>query len=352
MVMVAANNNNNNKRPSCDVRLLRTVAIAVILLLCHVQMKVTRQFASQPARGKSPPGQGGGPSAAPAPDAASTACRPPRDVSRQSTVAVRLPLRDETQRDNSKYDACLQYECARGDRCRDGAAPARYDGDDPPCCLHVLRDMAAAFEAAMCELGLEYFAAYGMLIGLIRQDQLIPWTADNDYVVTEQTLAAMLDLSPEEQAVFADRGLAVFFDNYFYRICITPAFAGGALTRWRRESHEWYPLAHPYADIFFAREQELRDDHNSSLGMHLVDQLGCAHPLTYFRPAQRRGVYGNAFRVSVPARAEEVVARVYGRDWRVPDKQKRPHGDWDFRAKSGFCSEEEWRYPPLDKVSF
>jgi hypothetical protein len=36
----------------------------------------------------------------------------------------------------------------------------------------------------MCYLGLEYLPAFGMLLGLARSDRLIPWTSDNDYMVS------------------------------------------------------------------------------------------------------------------------------------------------------------------------
>jgi len=109
---------------------------------------------------------------------------------------------------------CLKFECDQDiDRC-DTMEPTNYD--DPsskPCCVHILRDMAKAFDDAMCELGLEYYASYGMLLGLIRADKLIPWTSDNDYIITKQTISALLALSEEEKQVFTKHGISFFFDN-------------------------------------------------------------------------------------------------------------------------------------------
>ena len=117
---------------------------------------------------------------------------------------------NESEWDNN----CLKFECDRDiDRC-DTMEPTNYnDPSSKPCCVHVLRDMAKAFDDVMCELGLEYYASYGMLLGLIRADKLIPWTADNDYIVTKQTISALLALSEEEKQVFTKHGISFFFDN-------------------------------------------------------------------------------------------------------------------------------------------
>lgn len=238
-------------------------------------------------------------------------------------------------RSNYAYEQCLQYKCEREnyEQC-DTAIPTNYDGPDPPCCVHILRDMAKAFDDAMCELGFEYFASYGMLLGLVRSDRLVPWTSDNDFVITKQTMAGIMALTPEEKAVFDQHGISILFDNFYYRVCITPAFMEGKLaTSWVVEDdRRWYPLIYPYTDIFVAHEE---DD-------SIVDELGCAHPIDVFRPALHMGVYNNTFRVSVPHDAETILGRLYGPQWRTPDAKKAPHGDTKcdqyinpFKDKSG-----------------
>ena len=77
--------------------------------------------------------------------------------------------------------------------------------------------------------------------------------------------------------------------------------------------------------MFIAREEI--SNMNSSSTSVIVDQLGCAHPMESFRPAQRRGVYQNSFQVSMHNDAEKVLTRVYGPTWKIPDAEKRPHGD-------------------------
>ena len=136
------------------------------------------------------------------------------------------------RRSNDPYNQCLEYQCEREnyERC-DTSDPTNYDGPELPCCVHILRDMAKAFDNAMCELGFEFFASYGMLLGLVRSDRLIPWTSDNDIIIDKRTMAALTTLPPEEKAVFDKHGISFFFDNFYYRVCITPSSHRASLLR-------------------------------------------------------------------------------------------------------------------------
>lgn len=325
-------------------RSIRCALVALVFLLLHRETKILQRFAAsetaaaataqngsrttaKQSAGAAADGDGGG-SIGSQPQTQgheSERCAPPRDVSDMPASRVRYPAADESLgRQNSKYEACLRFECdwTDHDRCDAMTGPTTYDDPSgrPPCCVHILRDMARAFDDAMCSLGLEYFAMYGTLLGLVRNDRLIPWTSDNDYVATERTVAAMYE--PDAKEAFERRGLAFFFDNFYHRVCATPQFMGGALAaNWTKRSWEWYPMVHPYADVFVAREEEVNRTTT------VVDELGCAHPADDLRPAQRRGAYGNAFRVSAPRNAERVLERLYGTEWRVPDAKKSPHGD-------------------------
>jgi hypothetical protein len=121
----------------------------------------------------------------------------------------------------------------------------------------------------------------------------------------------MYDMSVEDKKVWDDHGLSFFFDNYYHRVCVTNKFMNGKLAKlWTTRSYEWYPLVYPYADIFIAKE--LSSNGNNSNMSVIKDELGCAHSMDSFRPAQRRGVYQNSFQVSMPNDAEKVLERVYG----------------------------------------
>merc|ERR1740139_1826390 len=113
-----------------------------------------------------------------------------RDLSNYTATVdgylTRLPSGNLTNTD------CLTFNCTTSESC-DNYLPTNYDGPDPPCCASVLRDMARIFDDTMCDLGLDYVAAMGTLLGLVRSDRLIPWTSDNDYLVPPNSMKAMVD---------------------------------------------------------------------------------------------------------------------------------------------------------------
>ncbi len=103
----------------------------------------------------------------------------------------------------------------------------------PPCCVDVLRRINRAFSAEMCELGLgapgsagDYAAIFGLLLGIARHNDVIPWSNDGDVVVLETTMAAMVELWDAGRS-----GLSLIRDG-IYRMCANENFLGGRLTRW------------------------------------------------------------------------------------------------------------------------
>ena len=80
----------------------------------------------------------------------------------------------------SRYEGCMRFTCANYTQphCQDNFAETDYKGDNPPCCSHVLRDMIRTIDDALFDgLGLEYFAGYGTLLGLVRNDHVLPWVS-------------------------------------------------------------------------------------------------------------------------------------------------------------------------------
>jgi UDP-sugar transporter A1/2/3 len=235
---------------------------------------------------------------------------------------------DEGSRE-SKWAHCLRFQCMNNQSLCDNFAPTNFAGPDPPCCVHILRDMAREFDRAMCHLGLEYFPAFGMLLGLTRADKLIPWTIDNDYIVTKQTLSAMEDLW--DSASHLNHGVGFHFDQ-IYRLCATPSFADGKLLRWKaNETKSWYANSvYPFADLFSLGEPN---------GTTLIDQRSCYYDASSLRPAVRRAVYNGTFYQNFPQNPDALLTEYFGSSWKVPDAKKKSHGgthcgrNRDFAAK-------------------
>ena len=229
----------------------------------------------------------------------------------------------------SLYQPCLRFQCSKDHTRCDTLEATNYDGPTPPCCVHILRDLAQAFDAMMCEFGLEYFVTYGMLLGLHRSDRLIPWTIDNDYIATRSTIQYLMTAKENsaQQAVFAKHGLYLVQDNFF-RVCPAHTFAGGQLAaKWTNTTSKgWYPLLHQYSDIFVADVD--------STGQHMLDELKCSHDLAD-HTLRRQAIYNGSFHVSFPNHPEAVVAGVYGTNWRTPDAKKSEHGNTKCIPKPG-----------------
>lgn len=84
---------------------------------------------------------------------------------------------------------CLFFRCSSDVDLCDNNAQTNYDGPDLPCCAHILRDAGKLFDEFMCKHGLDYWAAFGTLLGIQRSDRFIPWTLDSDYVLPSLSIA-------------------------------------------------------------------------------------------------------------------------------------------------------------------
>ena len=221
-----------------------------------------------------------------------------------------------------RYDGCLRYECSRHNTstCTDETlfADTNYDDpEQPPCYTHILRDMIQVVDTIMCDLELEYFAAYGTLLGMIRNNHVIPWTADNDVVVSFRVAE---ELYKNRVYIEEKYGLRVFNDFYL-RGCLTDKFKNGKLSKWNTTKYDesikksgnkgdW--VAHfPYVDFFYA-------EINPETGK-FTDERACEYNQDEYFPPKRIPVYNHSFYINVPQEPVTVLESVFGRSWKIPD---------------------------------
>jgi UDP-sugar transporter A1/2/3 len=238
-----------------------------------------------------------------------------RDLSNYTERSVR-PLRKNKGNHTVNFAHCLRFQCMRDASKCDNPLATNFDGPDPPCCVHILRDMAREFDRVMCYLGLEYLPAYGMLLGLVRSDRFIPWTSDNDYMVSTATMMAMLSLW--DSASHLEHGLSLVYHD-IDRMCASPSFANGKLLRWKANTTNKYILGgiNPYTDFYLG-------DFDSE-GM-FVDALKCAHNVSSLRPYERKAFYNGTLHQYFPSKPQNILTTVYGPDWKVPDPKAKRHG--------------------------
>jgi len=248
--------------------------------------------------------------------------------------------------------SCLIYECTSNSTECDTLEPTNYnhkgnttdndnDKQKPPCCIHILRDMAKVFDEEMSRLGLDYTAGFGTLLGLRRSDRLIPWTVDNDYIVESYQVGnAMVDLWNATKT-----GLAVLFQG-IPRMCATKDFANGQLVHWevasatnyKRETNlkdELWNQGYPYMDFYVGngRQSKPHDhgggtpDDGESSNVYFSEIRECLHLYDDVFPTKRVQVYGKSFGQNVPAHTDQVLADKYGEYWPIPNPRKSPHGE-------------------------
>jgi hypothetical protein len=245
-----------------------------------------------------------------------------RDLSNYTEGSLR-PLRKNKGTKTARYAHCLRFQCNRNISKCDNPLATNFDGPDPPCCVHILRDIAREFDRVMCYLGLEYIPAFGMLLGLARSDRLIPWTSDNDYTISTATIVAMRSLW--DSASHLEHGLSLVYDS-MDRMCVTPSFANGKLLRWKTNGTEWYVLdGIPYADFYIG--------YVDSEDM-FVDTQGCAFNMSTLRPYERRAFYNGTLHQYFPSKPQNILTEVYGPDWKKPDPDRKSHGATNCRVQA------------------
>ena len=230
---------------------------------------------------------------------------------------------------------CFSFNCTTNITKCDNFLPTDYNGTEPPCCVHVLRDMSRVFDESMEKLGLDYLAQFGTLLGLKRSDKLIAWTADNDYIIPSKDVMTTMF----EQWDTKMTGLAHIFQG-INRICVTPDFAQGKLQQWtlppllpsKQNSAQLWEQGYPYIDLYVG--------HNISQTMY-SEFPGCSHFYSDIFPTKRVLVYNNTFAQNFPANSEQLLRTSYGNDWRQPDPKHALHG-------SGICPHGAYISGPLN----
>ena len=231
-------------------------------------------------------------------------------------IIATLPVDHSKIEKNLAKANCLNFECNDNvDVCNNNNA-TEYHGETPPCCVHILRDAGRLFDEEMCQIGLDYTAAFGTLLGLIRSDQLIPWTADMDYIIPSKAVAnAMVHLWDHNKT-----GLAHVFQG-INRICLTHDFADGKLAKFQTVSRgpNLDTRGSPYIDLYVGRDHpQFPDDFNE------IDH--CRHTKTDIFPTKRALFYHNTLSQRIPANPEQLLRTYYGENWTHPNPDRSPHG--------------------------
>ena len=248
---------------------------------------------------------------------------------------------------------CFEFKCNTNITTCDNDKPTNYTGPDPPCCSHILRDMARILDEEMCRIGLDYLVGFGTLLGFVRSGRIIPWTADLDYILPSEEVAnAMVSNWDTKQT-----GMAHLFQG-INRICVTEDFGGGGLMRWKKkptmvrdkktgkmvwDTQLWlWSSGMPYIDFYIVKMIRNFSSKAATKSLDLIKERwkdggivdilnGCQNFHRDFFPTKRVVVYRdgngeNGFSQNLPANATQLLRSWYGADWNVPNSNRTPHG--------------------------
>ena len=238
---------------------------------------------------------------------------------------------------------CLFFDCDKDVAKCDNTNTTNFDGPKPPCCTHILRDMSRIFDEAMCSLGLDYVVAFGTLLGFRRKGRIIPWTADNDYIIPSMDVAnAFVQLWDSNKT-----GMAHHFQG-INRMCVTPNFADGELQKWARVKPVNQTLLWssglPYIDFYLGRNVTernyqilLRSSEVSHAKKRALRNINgtifgtfgqCLHLYSDIFPTKRELVHNGTgtFAQNFPANTDQLLRTFYGRNWKIPLSGNNVHG--------------------------
>ena len=124
------------------------------------------------------------------------------------------------------------------------------DEEQPPCQRAVLRDLIFVMTDLLEKANIRHWISYGTLLGAMRDQKIIPWTADVDVVVKGEDYSRLGKAFKNSELM--KFGFTFFYDKKYPdigRMCIV---SGDKYKRWEKtiaESSDYFN-AYPYADLY------------------------------------------------------------------------------------------------------
>lgn len=233
------------------------------------------------------------------------------------------------------------------DRCtKEAHFSPMNDSVKAPCCIDILRRLHEAFSEEMCTIGLGgqpgfYTAIYGSLLGHIRHNDVIPWSNDNDYLVHEVAMEAMIRYWNETRS-----GISLVYHG-IYRMCINSKFHGGDLQKWQLQKGgpRLDKRGYPYIDLYVGAKRYPQNSNNLNSTAYFASQADCCLKHDDIWPTKRMEIGDGEYEINVPNRTTEVLNELYGPNWKIPDARKKRHG-----GNIGVCHQARCESKGIDKV--
>lgn len=221
---------------------------------------------------------------------------------------------------------CLKMSCSRDvEKC-----DVKNRGwEKEECCSHFLHRLLLAFDKMFKDLGLEYYASFGTLLGAVRDQGHIPWTADVDVVPTLSSLMKFLLTKGGANEVAKKYGLHIFHWD-IPRACLLGPNAE------KQKSEDGLKVS-AYVDIYPLEMKIETKENLSRLGKHVITNASNDTPFmgtfslsrsVFFQalPIQKDALTIHGSKFPAPQHIERYLTGFYGNDYMTPDKHRKSHG--------------------------
>jgi len=240
-----------------------------------------------------------------------SACLPPK---------LKLPPPRRTRKDVPKKDlyleaGCIPFHCdATSEKC---SQPHSLDhaSDILPCCADLLREMLIDLVNFFTLNEFGYYATMGTLLGIVRNDYVIPWTADQDLVVDRPDLARFR-FDDCRALLQQETGLVHLFEGVD-RVCVGPSWRNGFLKRWEDKN---VSVINIYREIYHYIDLYAQTISSGRKGtVYRIVNFPCEFSPQIMVPYEIRLVYNKTLAIALPRDANAYLDHVYGNSWKTPD---------------------------------
>jgi len=218
------------------------------------------------------------------------------------------------------WATCARFDCIRDEILCFNTNPTDLSKDrsHPPCCSHLLRDMLLDIKPWLIKWKVEFWAHFGTLLGMVRDQTVFSWTADVDITIH---LEHWEKICKNREARYELWELGYnFFDEgnkgerYMGRFCFHDNWRGGILSKWLKPlpKNTIYVDAYIYMDVYLGQMEKE--------GYRTFPIWNKWKP-EHIWPLKLLEFSGNFF--PVPAKSEEILTIYYG-NWTV--RLKESHG--------------------------
>ena len=208
-----------------------------------------------------------------------------------------------------RWEQCERLKCSAHTDCK-----RRTPGG---CCADELLSMMKDIHSILASVDSHHFLMYGSLLGATRDNDIIPWDTDVDFVISEEAYAQW----PAWKSALTNAGYAIFKDTIL-RIC-----RASNTTRTQNYDQPWNNHAwFPYVDVY---KMAVNGDVAS------ISEDPSTYQTKWLLPPSACTIRAHTFPCA--AKPYLVLGMVYGKTWEIPNNRyhsyRHPSKNFFFQSE-------------------